>query len=165
MTMTGNEIPSSIRRACNSSPSISGIRMSRRMHPAGRSDAPLRNAAGDSYEITRNPTASSRRSSERRTPASSSRTWITRSLDILGLIGAQGETKGGATSRIGHGADFSTMSFNNRTGDREAQSHALAFGGYERLEQMGGHIIGQAHAGIDDTDFDAVRIDQCRHYR
>src|ERR1700722_13118002 len=96
----------------------------------------------------------SRKASDSRKPSSSSMMWTVPVLDgIAGLLPGhcgQREAEHRPASGIGPSHDGAAVRFHDGARDRQADPHALAFGGDERLEKLRADLRRNAGAGIGD---------------
>src|ERR1700733_8452758 len=98
-----------------------------------------------------NPIDPRSRSSEKRTAASSSTTWIVRSVGIeipLGRDRRESEAKEGSAFGIRFELKAAAVRLDNRAADRQAHAHTAALGGYERLENVVSHVGGDAGSAV-----------------
>src|SRR5215475_16116029 len=133
---------------------MSGMRMSVTTQPACACGSSFRKATAESYTRTANPSVLSRKASDWRTATSSSITWTTWLDGMNRLLAgpAQGEAEDGAAARAVLDPDPAAMRLDDGAADREPESHALALGGDEGLEQVRGHLGRQSRPGIGDAD-------------
>src|SRR5262245_54100208 len=138
MTITGTANLSSRNRRNRSIPLSSGILTSVMMQPVWTKGATCRNRAADSYVRTSMPAEPSWKASASRTASSSSITWtMDLSAGIAEILfgrGSQREAKDRSTTGIGLHRDLSTVGLDNGAADRQADTHAVAPVGDERLE-------------------------------
>src|SRR3954471_18121854 len=102
------------------------------------------------------PAALNRKANDSRMASSSSMTCTTALSDGIAdlLLGhrPQREAKGRAAGGVGGRSDLSAMGLDNGAGNRQADAHAVAFVGDERLEQMSRYVRRNPRAGISDAD-------------
>src|SRR6266403_5291028 len=67
-------------------------------------------------------------------------------------VNRQGELKRGAVGYVCRGPQLATVSFHDRTADREPHTHATGFGGVESVEQPVRTLGGDPDAAIRHTD-------------
>src|SRR5437868_239242 len=129
------------------------------MQPARATGRISRKAVAESCTRTAKPAVLRRNASDWRTAASSSMTWTTLLFDkgrLLVLCRAQGEAEDRAAARPGIDPDPAAMRLDDGPADRQAQSHALALGGDERLEELRGDLGSKPGSGIGDAHFDRL---------
>src|SRR6266568_749341 len=78
--------------------------------------------------------------------------------DFLFADRAKREVENGASLRVGLEPDLSAVGLDDRPRDRQADAHALALGGDERLEQLLGDFGRDAAPGVCDADRDHVLL-------
>src|SRR5438132_92256 len=129
------------------------------MQPARATGRISRKAVAESCTCTAKPAVLRRNASDWRTAASSSMTWTTWLFDkrrLLELCHAQGEAEDRAAARPGIDPDPAAMRLDDGPADRQAQLHALALGGDERLEELRGDLGSKPGPCIGDAHFDRL---------
>src|SRR5262245_4070761 len=90
--------------------------------------------------------------------SSSSMTWTTALSDGIAEIllghGPQRETEDRAAAGVGFHADLSAVGLDDGARDRQADAHAVALVGDERLEQLRRHFRRDPRAAVGDADRD-----------
>src|SRR6266481_9156017 len=129
------------------------------MQPAWATGRTLRKAVAESCTRTAKPAVLRRNASDWRTATSSSITWTTWLFDkrrLLEPCRAQGEAEDRAAARPRIDPDPAAMRLDDGPADRQAQSHALALGRDERLEELRGDFGSKPGPGIGDAHFDRL---------
>src|SRR4051794_614728 len=102
------------------------------------------------------PTALSRKANDSRMASSSSMTCTTALSDGIAdlLLGhrPQREAKGRAPSGVGARSDLTAVGLDDGAANRQADTHAMAFVGDERLEQMRRYVRRNPRSGVRDAD-------------
>src|SRR5712671_5298464 len=161
ITITGSRIPSSLKRACSSSPFIPGIWMSKRMHPPDSCDAASSTTSAEAYAQVANPADSNKTSTDRRKAGSSSTTWTMRSFSIISLL-PRHSGKGEAENRPAHWVRFgpksAAMRLDDLAANGKAEPHAVALGRNERLEQAIRDFGSKAWTGVRNGNLDGFLV-------
>src|SRR5262245_52281166 len=102
------------------------------------------------------PTAPSKKESDSRMASSSSMTWTIPLSDGIADIllghGAQREAEDRPARRVRLHPDLSAVRFDDCSGDRQTDAHAMALVGDKGLEQLSHHFRCDSRAGIGDAD-------------